>query len=216
LTICSADFNTEGRLLGLLMDENVNFSAHIDVLSKKNSVSYCIKVLKKYSDYSIIKTIYYGVFIANLKFSILFWGGASDINKIFVIQKHVFRVIHNIPFRESCRGKFKINKMLTVIGLYIYECLVFNFKYKEIFFNFRPNHSTRTYNCYNFPNHRLSMMEKGPCYASIKFFNSLPNRIKNLLNLKNFKREVFKLLVEIEPYTIREFHDYFSLRTIRF
>jgi hypothetical protein len=27
---------------------------------------------------------------------------------------------------------------------------------------------------------------------------------------------VFKLLVEIEPYTIREFHDYFSLRTIRF
>lgn len=196
------------KLLGLNFDDELNWRANIELLTKKlNSISYCIKVLKVYCDESVLRTIYYGSFIAKLKFGIIFWGSSSDATRIFVIQKQVFRIINNIPFRETCRGKFRQMKFLTTPGIYIYECLMFIFKNKQKYVHLQQDHSygTRSIVVYNYPQHRLSMYEKSLLYSSVKFFNKLPRKIQAIVNLKIFKREIYNLLVEIEPYSITEF-----------
>lgn len=202
------NFRESLRFLGVVVDATLTWSQHVSVLGKKlNSVCYSMRVVKKYVSSSVLRTIYYASFISRVKYGILFWGGACEMNKVFIIQKQALRIVHNLSVRESCRGRFRENRLLTVAAIYIYECLVFNFKYKHKFNNHQMNHSygTRFCNNYNLPIHRLTMYEKGPCYASMKFHNYLPNKVKRINHIKQFKREIFNLLLEIEPYNINEF-----------
>lgn len=212
ITMCSTVFTLRNciQILGLKVDENLDWNISIDFLLKKlNQVSYCIKILKRYCDKAVLLTVYYGVFVSKLKYGILLWGNASDVKKIFCVQKHVLRIIFDLPFRESCRGKFRSARLLTVPALYISECLLFNFKYKERFEQYLPDHqhNTRMQVNYNYPRHGLSMFEKGPSYSSIKLFNKLPANIKCIGTFRLFKREIHDLLVNLEPYSISEFLD---------
>lgn len=59
-----------------------------------------------------------------------------------------------------------------------------------------------------YPKHRLTLTEKNAEYCSIKYFNKLPAYIRTESNLWRYKKKVFKLLLEIEPYSVREFIEY--------
>lgn len=203
---------SETKFLGVITDCSLTWAQHIEYLRKKlNSTVYSLRVIKRVVSFSTLRTIYYACFMSKLKFGILFWGGAAavEINKIFIIQKQAIRIMHDIALRDTCRGHFKQHRYLTVVAIYIFDCLMFNFKYKTKFDQYisRHDYNTRHIN-YNFPVHRLSMFENGPYYASIKFFNVFPNKFKNMNNFKQFKREIFNYLVEVEPYTVQEFIKY--------
>lgn len=208
----NVQFISATKFLGIITDTNLSWTQHISELVKKiNSVTYSMRVVKKYVTYKTLRMIYYACFVSRLRFGIIFWGGAAaaEINKLLIVQKQALRCMHDIPLRESCRGSFRKNRLLTVAAIYIFECLMFNFKYKNKYELHEITHSYNTrHNNYNFPIHRLSMIENGPCYASMRFFNILPNRIKNIQNVKKYKRELFNLLLEVEPYNVKEFIEY--------
>lgn len=111
-----------------------------------------------------------------------------------------------LPFRESCRGKFKTNKILTIHAVYIQECLLFLFKNRLLFEeNWNINqYDTRTLN-YNYPRHRLTMTEKNCYYCCLKFYNKLPKYIKEITQLTQFKKSIYELLLQIEPYSVNEY-----------
>lgn len=203
----------EVKILGIVVECDIRWGRHVHELSKKlNSVAYSMRVIKRYVSNSVLRLVYYSCFVSRVRFGILFWGASSisDLNGVFVIQKRAVRLLFDIPNRTSCRGVFKRYRLLTVAAIYVYECLIFNFKHKESFQRFRSSHmyDTRNKISYCFPVHRLSVFEKGPCYSGMRFFNLLPNRIKNVTNAKAFKREIFNLLVDIEPYRVQEFFDH--------
>uniref|UniRef100_A0A6P7H986 Uncharacterized protein LOC114347744 n=1 Tax=Diabrotica virgifera virgifera TaxID=50390 RepID=A0A6P7H986_DIAVI len=111
-----------------------------------------------------------------------------------------------IKARRTCRGKFKELRLLTVAGLYIYECLLFLFKNRDRFTHSEPKHSIPTrYVGLNFPIHRLVATERGPTYSCIKFFNKLPVRIKLQQNFNIFRTEIKSILLDLEPYSVYEF-----------
>ncbi|XP_044766451.1 uncharacterized protein LOC123322572 [Coccinella septempunctata] len=107
--------------------------------------------------------------------------------------------------RESCRGIFRQNNLLTAIAIHIQECLIFVFKNKHYF----QTKSVTTYNTrttkLKYPKHRLTLTEKGPEYSCIKYYNKVTDHIRETTALKIFKKQIFKLLVQIEPYTVDEF-----------
>lgn len=109
--------------------------------------------------------------------------------------------------RESCRGVFSGNNILTVYGLYIYECLMFFIKNRQNFRYERHNYSTRSLNL-PYPSHRLTLTEGSPYYRCIKFYNRLPDRIKSIESVDDFKRCIRGLLLKIEPYSIVEYLEY--------
>lgn len=102
-------------------------------------------------------------------------------------------------FRESCRGRFRSKNILTVYGLYLFECLMFLHKNRSKFTSENINsYNTRTLDI-TFPTHRLTLTEKSPTYMSIRAFNKLPNEIKSISQYKKFQIKVKNLLIQLEP-----------------
>lgn len=194
------------KFLGVHLDEFLNWSPHINnLLNKLNSVCYGMRVVGKYINEKCLKIIYFANFESRLKYGIMFWGCNSLIEKVFVIQKRVLRILKNMYFNESCRGVFRACGILTVYGIYIYECLLFFFKNRNMFeLKTFHKYNTRTLNV-NYPIHRLTLTEKMPSYVCLKFFNSLPHEIKSVNSLNVFKTKVKKMLLNLEPYSIKDF-----------
>jgi len=76
------------RFLGVFLDSNLKWSTHIDELSKRLSVAiYVIRRLKSVSTHLTAKTAYFSNFHSLMSYGILLWGTASDVTRIFILQK---------------------------------------------------------------------------------------------------------------------------------
>lgn len=195
------------KFLGIFIDENLNWQAHMEYLLKRlNSVSYSMRVLKQYLDESTLKTLYFSNYQSILRYGIVFWGQSSEVKSVFICQKRTLRVLCNMGPKDTCRSVFKSRNILTVAGLYIFETIMFLKKNFSLFSSL-TSQSTRTMNL-NYPIHRLAIFEKGCYYSGIVFFNKLPNALKQCKNIRVFKGLLYSYICSIEPYTIKEFCDY--------
>ena len=64
------------------------------------------------------------IFIFDLGMA-LYLGGDKESIKVLCIQKKVIRLITGINKYESCRQKFKENRILTVTSMYVLEVLCY-------------------------------------------------------------------------------------------
>ena len=194
------------RFLGVVLDCNLSWEAHVEyVVNKLNRVCYTFRILSKYIDLETKKMIYHANFESHMRYGIILYGGCSDWERLFVCQKRALRTLLGINLRETCRGKFRENRLLTFAAVYIQECVLFFCKNRTLFSSSEPqtHYTTRTLN-YTVPKHRLTLYENGAYYNCVKFFNSLPNHLK-VMDIKKLKKMLFKVLVDIEPYTTNEF-----------
>lgn len=206
------------KLLGVTLDSNMKWFLHIDeTINKLNKSCYALRILSQLFDTSTLKIFYYANFYSIAKYAIEVWGGSSDLYKIFKIQKRALRIIYKIKLNGSCRGYFRQNELLTIPGLYIYSCLLYLKNHQAEFniSNFDHTHNTRHKNNYAFPKHRLAITEKGPFYSAIKFFNLLPNSLKDITSSKVFKKQAFQYICNMEPYSVQEFLT-FNIDSFRF
>ncbi|VEN41155.1 unnamed protein product [Callosobruchus maculatus] len=194
------------RFLGLELDSQLKWDYHINYLrGKLSNVCYSIKIVANYLDKKVLKVIYHSNFESRLRFGILFFGNCGDFADIFVIQKRTLRHILGMNLGESCRGKFRELGILTATGVFIQECIIYLFKNKQLFAGYEPTSGyTRVFN-YIYPKHRLALVEKGPQYTCLKLFNQLPNKLKEIDNLRLFKKKLYKLLLRLEPYKLEDF-----------
>ncbi|XP_045471754.1 uncharacterized protein LOC123678662 [Harmonia axyridis] len=66
------------------------------------------------------------------------------------------------------------------------------------------SYQTRQLNL-SFPRHKLSITEKHPTYACIKYYNNLPVDIRNCQTLNLFKKKLKSFLLDLEPYSLDDF-----------
>lgn len=200
----------EVKCLGIILDNFLNWKQHITYLnSRLNNVIYSFRILKNNVTQNSLKTVYYANFESLVRYGIIFWGQSTDIVKTFRLQKNAIRLIFNLKQKQSCRQIFKNNRILTLVALYILECLLFNFKNKTLFQDCEQNHSHNTrHQNYTYPKHKLNITENSPYYFSLKLFNSLPQMYKNINDIKKFKTHIFDFLINIEPYNLQEYFYY--------
>lgn len=203
-------FVGDACFLGLQFNENLDWESHINSLcGKLNSVCYSIRIISNYLNDRTLKTLYFANFESVVRYGIIFWGRDINVDNIFVIQKRIIRIIYKIKYRQSCRGIFKVNKILTIHALYIYECLMFLFKNKEKFLQDSTEHNYNTrYVNITYPKHHLTLVEKSARYMCIKLYNKLPNYIKLINMVEQFKKEIKALLIDVEPYSPQDFLNY--------
>ena len=60
-------------------------------------------------------------------------------------------------------------------------------------------------NHFQYPKHRLKLVERTPRYMGRKLYNKLPDRYKSLINTNEFKSCLTKLLLEKNYYHINEY-----------
>lgn len=194
------------KFLGIYMDTNLKWQTHIEYLSKKLSSSiYTFKVMKNQVKMNILQILYYSNFQSLMSYGIMFWGNSSDSMRIFILQKVVIRTIFGMKYRETCRGTFKRNKILTMTGLYILKCVLFLRKHPEIFNQFKCSSNTRRMHPYIYPKYKLTLSQNSAQCMCLKLYNSLPRKLQKITQFKEFKNEVTAYVIQKEPYTLDEF-----------
>jgi hypothetical protein len=149
------------KFLGIFIDEQLDWSAHINYLVKKlRSVSGALCRIRQSIPIELYKTIYAALFESHLTFGISVWGVALKPNasdKVFVTQKHTIRVLFGdldayldklstcararefgkqklgseFYIKEHTKPIFNRLKLLTVQNLHKYHSVTELFKIKK-------------------------------------------------------------------------------------
>jgi len=198
------------KFLGLTLDRKLLWDDHIEVTCKKvTSGIFLLRLLSSDCTPEVLRMAYFGLVQTHISYGIIFWGNcaATKIYRLQILQKSAIRILLKLKFRESCRDAFKSARILTIVSLYIYETMTFCFeKLKSA--QTLHSYDTRSRNLQNFDSHRLELFNKLPIQAGKKLFNKLPENIRNIDNIKQFKITLKNFLIANSFYTITEFMEY--------
>ena len=195
--------------MGVLIDGNLKFESHILRLSKKlASGCFAIRLTCSELGPEIARSVYFAVFESHLRYGIAFWGCTSRylLNVLVVLQKKAVRSIVNVSQRESCRPLFKEIKILTLISLFILETSSLIHKHVRGISGPMHQRDTRRVRDLRLPIPVSTLTKNSFIYNGRKIFNHLPASIKEITDLKTFKKSLKGLLMEKTYYTIDEFY----------
>lgn len=203
---CKVAVSEHAKFLGIVIDHRLNWSAHIDSLCEGlGSSIYALLTLSKHLNARVMKTIYHATIESKIRFGIIFYG-SGNMSSLFILQKKAIRILNKMEYRQSCRGFFKGNGILTVYAIYAQECLLFLQKNKCMFEHFKSDHTHMTRNNnYNYPLCNLTTTQKQLEFRCLKLYNSLPDNIKRIEDTKCFKKKLFVYLLNLEPYSISDY-----------
>jgi hypothetical protein len=196
------------KFLGIHLDSNFSWNKCIEYIAKKiNTSNYQMLILRDVTDLKTRIMIYYAYFFSIVQYGIEFWGVASEADKIFIIQKRFLRIMTFSPWRTSCKPIFKELNILTIPCLYILKVLLWvqsNFDSLSDE-NFDHGYNTRYRNDFQYPRHRLRLIEKTPKYMGKKLFNKLPSKYKVLITSNLFKSCLTKFVLVKNYYHVNEY-----------
>ena len=87
---------TETRFLGVIIDDKLNWDAHIKHLKRKlNHASATLNRIRDSIPKHLHRDLYYTLFESHLSYCISVWGSAAQhrISSLWTIQKHCIRVL---------------------------------------------------------------------------------------------------------------------------
>ncbi|KAG6439358.1 hypothetical protein O3G_MSEX000706 [Manduca sexta] len=157
------------KFLGIILDCKLQWGPHISVLAKKLSAGgFAVDMIRQLTDIETARLVYFAYFYSLMNYGILLWGGAADINTIFVLQKRAIRSIYLQSPRCSLREIFKEANILTVASQFIFANLVYVHKNIENFLKVCDIHSLNTRNKNKLLNHKTRLQKisksfKGYC-----------------------------------------------------
>jgi hypothetical protein len=191
------------RFLGITIDENLEWSEHIQNCTAKMSSSlYALNSAKKYLASDNLLMLYNALIYPYISYGILLWGSGFQMytNKIIVLQKKAVRAIAHLPYNshtDSIFQKYKILRFKDIYTLYLgkYMYLQIN-KMLPIpllrhFSQCQDVHSydTRQKHCLHKQNRRTALVSKSFIYQGPDYWNMLPKEIKNSMTIKSFNAQ---------------------------
>lgn len=195
------------KFLGVYLDPGLQWGAHIEAVAGKLSKNlYLLRSLRACVSNEVLRTAYYALFHSHLSYAILIWGHSSGAQRLFGLQRKAVRVVSGLAYREDCRGSFGDLGILTLPCLYVLENLLFVKRNRGTFGMHGDLHDyeTRSSNDLVPSYRRLKRCQDGPGFWSVKFFNVLPQDIRNL-PYKKFKDRIKHLLLQNTFYSIQEY-----------
>jgi len=139
--------------------------------------------------------------------ALYFAGGTKESITALRIQKKVIRLITGINKYESCRQKFKENRILTVTSIFVLEVLCYIKKYKGDLKHNCEIHEYNTRSKYDLhtQSRNTSLLQNSVLHMGVRLYKCLPLKIKKLDNFNQFRKEVKSMLLNNSFYTLEEF-----------
>lgn len=200
--------STSTKFLGTIVDYKLDFCENVgNLCNRLNKLFFAFLTLKANFHQSYLLNMYYAFIYPVLSCNIAIWGQATDINRLFIIQKRILRLIFNIAYRDSCRPTFQNNNILTIYSIYLYKLLCYVFLHLNDFKKINEVHLYPTRNNENIylSNFNYIQFKKSPKYAGGFFFNLLPINIKNSPSYKKFKTNLREYLNKHAFYSLNEY-----------
>ena len=188
------------KYLGLNFDENLNWKIHIDYVSKKISkMCGIVSKLRHCVDIEILKTVYYALGYSYLRYGNIAWGNATKttLEPLKKLQNRIIRIMTFAPFgRVDLEPVYLDLKILGLPELHFLEKAKFMHKYHNrklpsLFNNYFETNQTvsHSYNLRRINYFRpilSNYAEKMIKHNGLAIWNSIPEEIKNIPNIKSF------------------------------
>ena len=200
------------KFLGLYIDQNLNFKHHTNHIASK--IARSIGILYRLSSYlptNVLISLYNSLILPYLTYSIESWFSAPNYltKQIETLQKKSIRTIFRLPYNDHTHEHFKNNNILKLTDLHkLNTCSLF-YKYinnpnsntQNIAALFNTNsdqhdYNTRHQNSYITPHYNKTRTQQCYKYTAIKFWNSIPDHVKDSNTAKKFKNQLKKYLID--------------------
>jgi len=176
------------KYLGILIDEFLNFSDHVEQVCKKLSRGiFCLRRAKSVIDGAALRNLYFAFFNSHLNYcnTILSCTSQSNINRLTVLQKKAIRTITNSKYNDHTAELFQRLKIMPIDKLFTYNKLMFMHSVKHGYchpsfsntwtlnLNRQENYNLRNLEDFHleFPNYEN--FKKMPIYSYPKAWNSI-------------------------------------------
>lgn len=136
LTLCGNDIQETDsvKFLGLFLDPNLEWTAHIRQLETKLSRSlYMINSVKEQLDKDHLKILYYSTVYSHLNYGILHWSATFDQNKkkLDVMQNKCIRTVTKSKYNETINPLLLTLKTLKIEEIADFEMLKFVYDFVD-------------------------------------------------------------------------------------
>jgi hypothetical protein len=197
------------KFLGLKIDSQLNWKAHIEHICKRvSSSAYALYKLAPILNTDGLLTAYHGLVASVIRYGIIFWGNSSNINidVAFKMQKRCIRSMFNLKTTDSCRPYFIKYGILSLPSLYIFEVAMFVRNNPQHFPRFsdivkrnrRDEHRLQSQAA------KTSLLSKSIYCMGPQIFNKIPNSFKKE-NINLFKKHLKSFLNEKCYYAVNDF-----------
>ena len=199
------------KFLGLVLDEHLTWSTHIDLLCRRISKSIGVLYRARHLlNLDIMKKLYYNIMYSHISYGTLIWGSnyETKIRPIHILQKRALRIISFSDSRAPSRPLFQKFKMLNIFEIVklqlaeiAYKCvnkqLPFSSSsyFKDV--NLSHEYNTRSKKNKNIfvPRKNLNYGQFGVDYKAARTWNEIPFEIKNSSSITSFRKKFKHYLI---------------------
>jgi len=196
---CSSDKELRTyKYLGVLLDENLSFTQHIDYICKKLSRGlFCLKRIKSLVTEKDLKTIYFSIFHSHLLYCSTIIGCASNnnIKRIVTLQKKAIRILTSSRYNAHTANLFHqlkimpFDKIIQIQKLKYMHSIVYEYAHSSFSGTWTRNinrlteHNLRNNDDFTLPAPRYENFKRYPLY-------SFPNAWNNIGDVKFQRNKV--------------------------
>ena len=186
-------FSETVKYLGVILDNSLTFGKHVRMICDK--ISKNIGLLGKVAHNapkSVLKMLYYSIVYPYIIYCNSIWGAASSniLSRILILQKRAVRIISGSGFLDHSSPLFFELEIVKIEDVYKITCCTLAFKNKHLHRTVNTPYNTRHSNDLYVPYQRLTLTQRSSEYNVPRYFNDLPNDLKELNTLGAFKRGV--------------------------
>ena len=198
--------------LGMQLDLHLSYDEHISKLSSTCIKRLCqINRVKESFDKETLSLIIEALVINKLLYCSNVWANTSSSNlkKLQTVQNFACRIITNIKKFDHVTPGYLQLKWLTIDKLLIYKDAVMAYKCLN---NLAPSYLTKKFikrsdihNCQTRNNHNLDIPsyksatgQRTFYYRAVKIWNELDDDLKNISELKRFKKKLKEYLLNFK------------------
>lgn len=197
------------KFLGIFIDKDLSWHTHIEYISKRLSrVIFLLRRILNCVPESYIKSAYYAFFQSIVRYGLVIWGNSNKINDILILQKKAVRVLSKAHPLEHCKPLFKKLGFLTVINLYIFDCIIYILHNVPSYTlsSELHNHDTRSKNSITIEHCRLTKTHRSHIITAKKIYNKVQHLIERYPG-REFRKKLNNWLLDNPFYDLSEFFD---------
>ena len=191
---------SEGKFLGVTLDNKLKFKLHIDYISVKISKSLGILYrLREFLPHSTLKNLYYSFVYPYILYCNLVWGGTfpTHLEPISILQKRIVRIINGASYNSHTNELFISDRILKLSDIHLFNLGVFMFNLpNRNQFQRTHLHYTRHRNDLLPDFSRLTLTTHSLTASAVRFWNELPAHIRDSRSLPIFKKKLRNFLLD--------------------
>jgi hypothetical protein len=184
--------------LGLIIDEKLNWSAHISSLcSKISKYTFVFAKLRHIMCFTLLKRLYYALVHSNIVYLLPIWGNAPQtyLNCLQTLQNKIVKIIKFLPF-DSPTDSLYSTDFLSIKQQFKYESILLIYRMSHGLlksgFQFVTNFAvtgriTRSSTNLRLPHFLTASAQNTIFYKGLDLYNALPPQLKSSL-IADFKR----------------------------